>query len=90
MKIFRFVKKVFSLRLTILSNFTNALTATPLTATPFDCISIKNQECKIRPEVINININNPIFYLFSFKINKCSVIVIILIIHMQKFVFLML
>ena len=80
MKIFRFVKKVFSLGLTILSNFTNAL----------DCISMKNQECKIRSEIININSDNPIFYPFSIKINKCMVIVIILIIHMQKFVFLML
>ena len=62
MKIFRFVKKVFFLGLTILSNFTNAL----------DCISIKNQECKIRPEIININSNNPIFYPFSIKINKFS------------------
>ena len=62
MKIFRFVKKVFFLGLTILSNFTNAL----------DCISMKNQECKIRPKVININSNNPIFYPFSIKINKCS------------------
>ena len=79
MKIFRFVRKVFFLRLTILSNFTNAL----------DCISIKNQECKTRPEVININSNNPIFYPFSIKINVV-VIVIILIIHMQKLVFLML
>ena len=50
------------LGLTILSNFTNAL----------DCISVKNQECKIRLEIININSNNPIFYPFSIKINKCS------------------
>ena len=62
MKIFRFVKKVFFLGLTILLNFTNEL----------DCISMKNQECKTRPEVININSNNPIFYPFSIKINKCS------------------
>ena len=62
MKIFRFIKKVFFLGLTILSNFTNAL----------DCISMKNQECKVRPEIININSNNPIFYPFSIKINKCS------------------
>ena len=33
---------------------------------------MKNQECKIRPETININSNNPIFYPFSIKINKCS------------------
>ena len=62
MKIFRFVKKVFFLGLTILSNFTNAL----------DCISMKNQECKVRPEIINVNSNNPIFYPFSIKINKYS------------------
>ena len=64
MKIFRFVKKVFFLGLTILSNFTKA--------TSLNCISIKNQECKTRPQVININRNNPIFYAFSIKINKCS------------------
>ena len=62
MKLFRFVKKVFFLRLTILSNFRNAL----------DCISMKIQECKMRPEIININSNNPIFYPFSIKTNKCS------------------
>ena len=65
MKIFGFVKKLLrieELGLTVLSNFTNAL----------DCISMKNKECKTRPQVININSNNPIFYPFSIKINKCS------------------
>ena len=62
MKIFRFIKKVFFVGLTILSNFTNALSY----------ISMKNQDCKSRPKVININSNNPIFYPFSIKINKCS------------------
>ena len=62
MQIFRTVKKVFFLGLTILSNFTNAL----------DCISMENQECKVRPEVININSNNPMFYPFSIKVNKCN------------------
>ena len=37
---------------------------------PLKCISIENQECKVRPEIININSNNPIFYLFS--INNCN------------------
>ena len=49
MKIFRFVKKVLFLGLTMLSNFTNI---TSLSATSLNCISMKNQECKIRPEVI--------------------------------------
>ena len=56
MQIFRTVKKVFSVGLAILSNFTNAL----------DCISIKTIECKVRPEIININSNNPMFYPLSF------------------------
>ena len=33
---------------------------------------MKNQECKTRLQVININSSNPIFYPFSIKINKCS------------------
>ena len=33
---------------------------------------MKNQECKTRLQVININSNNPIFYHFSNKTSKCS------------------
>ena len=62
MRIFSFVKNVFVLGLTVLSNITNAL----------ECVSIKNQECRVRPEIININSNNPIFYPFSVKINRCN------------------
>ena len=62
MKIFSFVKKVFVLGLTVLSSITNAL----------EYISMKNQECKVRPKIVDINSNNPIFYPFSVKINKCS------------------
>ena len=32
---------------------------------------MKNRECKVRSE-ININCNNPMFYPFNIKINKCS------------------
>ena len=64
MKEFRFVKKVFFVELTILSSFTNA--------TPLSCISMKNQECKTRPQVINVNSNNPLFYPFSIKTSHCS------------------
>ena len=80
MQIFRFVKKVSFLGLTILSNFTNAL----------DCISMKNRECIVRPEIINIDSNNPMFYSFSIKVNNVVAIVTILMIYMQEFVFLIL
>ena len=64
MKIFGFVKKVLFIGLTILSNFTNA--------SSLSCISMNNQACKWRPQTVNVNSNNPIFYPFSIKINKCS------------------
>ena len=46
---------------------TNSLNAIPLT-----CISMKNQKCKTRPQVVNVNSNNPIFYLFSMNTSKRS------------------
>ena len=61
MKIFSFVKKVSALGLIVLSKFTNAL----------KCVSMNNQACIVRPEIININSDNPIFYPFSVKINRC-------------------
>ena len=61
---------MFFLGLTILSNFMNANLL--LNAIPLNCISIKNQEWKTRPPIVNGNSNNPIFYPFRIKISKCS------------------
>ena len=36
------------------------------------CISINNQECKVRPEIVNVNSNKPIFYPYSISTSKCS------------------
>ena len=33
---------------------------------------MNNQECKIRPEIININTNQPLFYPYIIKINRCK------------------
>ena len=57
MKIFGFVQKVFFIGLTILSGFTNV---NSLNATPLSCISMNNQECKTRPQVINVNGDEPV------------------------------
>ena len=35
-------------------------------------VSINNQECKIRSEIINVNTNEPVFYPYSITINKCK------------------
>ena len=60
---FAFIKKIF---------LSSLVSTTSLSTTLLNCISIKNQERKVRPEIINVNSNNPIFYPFSIKINKCS------------------
>ena len=59
-----FIKKIFCIGSLFLSSL--------VSSTPLSCISIKNQECKVRPKIVDINSNNPIFYPFSIKIIKCS------------------
>ena len=43
-----------------------------LNVNSLECFSINNQECKIRTEIINLNTNEPMFYLYSIKINRCK------------------
>ena len=61
---FKFIKQIFFSTLMYFASLSNA--------NSLECISMKNQECKVRPEIVNINSNDPIFYPFSIKINKCS------------------
>ena len=35
-------------------------------------ISMNNQECKVRPKVVNVDSNEPVFYPFSIKTSICS------------------
>ena len=73
-KVFRFVKKVFFVGLIILSSFTNknSLNANKFNGIPSSCISMNNQPCKARAEIINVSSNSPVFYPFSIKANKCN------------------
>ena len=43
-----------------------------LNVNSLEFVSTNNQECKIRTKIININNNEPTFYPFSIKVNKCS------------------
>ena len=73
MKIFGFVKKIFLIELTILSSFTcvNSLS----------CISMNNQACKARLEIIMLTIIILNFILLALKQVNVVTIVIILMIH---------
>ena len=59
-KMFGFTKKIFFTAMTYFS------------CNPSKCVLINNQEYKIRPQIININKNQPSFYPYSIEINKCS------------------
>ena len=41
-------------------------------ANSLKCVSMNNQECKKRSEIINVNTNEPMLYPYSIKINKCK------------------
>ena len=62
---FEFIEKIFVVIMCFFS--CNALNAIPL-----KFVSMNNKECKIRPEIININSNEPTLYPYSIKVNKCG------------------
>ena len=62
---FRFVKQKFVSAMVFFRY--NVLNVNPL-----KCVSMSNQECKIRLEIINVNSNEPLFYRYSILANKCS------------------
>ena len=53
---FQFIKKYFFVVSTFLTSV-NSL----------NCISMTNKECKVRPEIVNVNSNEHVFYPFSIK-----------------------
>ena len=54
---FGFIKTIFLTGLAFLLSL--------VSTTPLRCISMNNQECKLRPEMINLNSNELVFYPFS-------------------------
>ena len=67
LKMFILIKKRFFIG----SLFLSSLVST----TPLSCISGNNQACKIRPEITNVNCNNPYFILLVSK--QVNVVVVV-------------
>ena len=61
--IFGFIRKCFFTAM-ILINFDLS------SVNSLECVSVNNQEWKIRTEIINLNTNEPMFYPYSIKMNK--------------------
>ena len=49
-----------------------AFLSTLTSAISLSCISMNNQECKLRPQIINVKGDDPVFFPFSIKTSKCS------------------
>ena len=61
---FKFIKQIFVSAIMFFGSLSSV--------SPLECISIKNQERKVRPEIVNVNTKEPIFYPYSIKTGKCS------------------
>ena len=60
-----FIKKSFFTEITFFS-------CSVLSVNSLECLSMNNQECKIRSEIISVNTNEPMFYPYSITVNKCK------------------
>ena len=63
--IFGFIKKPFIAAVTFL--IPNVLNVNSL-----EYVLMNNQECRARPKMIETNANEPVFYPYSIKVDKCS------------------
>ena len=50
---FRFVKQIFVSTLMFFGSLSSV--------NSLECVSMKNQECKVKPEIVDVSSNNPIF-----------------------------
>ena len=61
---FGFIKQCFFTGLALLSTLTSV--------NILSCILMNNQECRVRPQIVNVNVDDPVFFPFSIKTSKCS------------------
>ena len=61
---FALIKTCFCTGLAFLSTLTSK--------NMLSCISINNQECKVRPQIVNVNSKESVFSPFSIKTSKCN------------------
>ena len=78
---FRFTEKVLVIAIKLINfNLSNVQS--------LEFVSKNNQESKIGSEIINVNTNGPMFYLYSIKVNKCKGSCNKSTTHMLKYLFL--
>ena len=68
-KMFGFIKWCFFIGLAFLLTSTRI---NLLSSAPLSCISMNNQECKVRPQIVNVNSEKTVFFPFSIKTTKLN------------------
>ena len=56
---FKFIKQIFISTIMLFNSL--------ISVNSLECISLKNQECKVRPEILDVSSNDPIFILLVLK-----------------------
>ena len=54
---FKFIKQIFISTMMFFGSLSSV--------NPLECVSMNNQKCKVRPEIVNVNSNEPLFYPFN-------------------------
>ena len=62
---FRFVKRIFVSAMILYGCNLSSVN-------PLECSTMNNQECKVRPEIVNVNSKDPVFFPLSIRTCKCS------------------
>ena len=62
---FRFIKQIFVSAVMFFGCNLSSVNS-------LECVSVNNQECNVKPETVNVNSNEPVFYPFSIRASKCS------------------
>ena len=53
---FKFIKQIFVLTMMFFSSLSSV--------NLLECVSMNNQECKVRTEIVNVNSSDPVFFAF--------------------------
>ena len=76
---FKFMKQVFVSTLMFFGSLSSV--------NSLECVSMKNQECKVRLEIVNVNSNEPLFSLLILKQANSMVFITISMIPIPNCVF---
>ena len=61
-RMFKFIRKIFVSALMFFDDLSSV--------NPLECVSMSKQKCKVKPEIVNVNSNEPLFYPFSIRTSK--------------------